>query len=123
MFLVFVFFSVKLAGFHDMHDVSGKESRARELSCVCVCACACILLHSSTYLNWIMKQSWKIFFGRIKKVTCKSLCRDIIMYPRYERCERKQSTDMHVNHFQQDPMLCVLDHNWAVIVQSELGKY
>lgn len=38
-FLVFFFFSVKLAGFHDMHDVSGKESRARELSCVCVCVC------------------------------------------------------------------------------------
>lgn len=109
-----------------MHDVSGKESRARELSCVCVRARVIMGVYSASQFHLPKLDSEAVmedFFWENKKVTCKSLCRDIIMYPRYERCERKQSTDMHVNHFQQDPMLCVLDHNWAVIVQSELGKH
>lgn len=104
-----------------MHDVSGKESGARELSGVCIIMA--VYSASQFHLSKLDNEAVMEDFLEEKNVTCKSLCRDIITYPSYERCERKQSTDMHVNHFQQDPMLCVLDHNWAVIVQSELGKH
>lgn len=90
---------------------------------MCVCIIMAVYSASQFHLPKLDNEAVMEDFLKKKNVTCKSLCRDIIMYPRYERCERKQSTDMHVNHFQQDPMLCVLDHNWAVIVQSELGKH
>lgn len=43
--------SVKLVGFHDMHDVSGKESRARELSCVCVCVRIIMAVYSASQFH------------------------------------------------------------------------